>query len=180
MKNDRTPFLPLMRRDELVIKDADGEVLIYDCLRDEAHCLNVSAADIWRRCDGRNTPEEIANQLRSQQNQKSLNTKRQTIELVWLLLQEFSRRHLLDETSTVSTLPRASMTARISRRTAIKRLGVTAIAIPTVMSITVPTAKAATSCKSHCMPCSTGECCSGVCSNDNSTTGCSGSGFKCL
>jgi len=34
------------------VKQADGEVLIYDLERNKAHCLNNTAARVWQYCDG--------------------------------------------------------------------------------------------------------------------------------
>jgi hypothetical protein len=32
------------------------EVLLYDLQRDVGHCLNSTAAAIWKLCDGNNSP----------------------------------------------------------------------------------------------------------------------------
>ena len=60
MKAQSFATLPLARTNEIVTKEIDGELLIYDTTRDKAHCLNSSAASIWKLCDGRTTIQEMA------------------------------------------------------------------------------------------------------------------------
>ena len=64
----RTPLsqFPRLRADGLVIHELPDEVLVYDKLRDQAHCLNQTAALVWRACDGQCAPEEIARKLTTQ------------------------------------------------------------------------------------------------------------------
>ncbi|HBB89829.1 MAG TPA: hypothetical protein DC047_19660 [Blastocatellia bacterium] len=63
MKIEATKFLPLARRDAIITKEVDGELLVYDVTRDKAHCLNETAAAVWRLCDGRSSVSEISEQL---------------------------------------------------------------------------------------------------------------------
>lgn len=65
MKTQALEFLPKARSKALITKEVDGELLVYDRTRDKAHCLNESAAAIWKLCDGRTTPAEIARKLGS-------------------------------------------------------------------------------------------------------------------
>jgi len=48
--------LPQARSEDLVIQDIGDEVLVYDLTRHKAHCLNRTAALVWRKCDGTRTP----------------------------------------------------------------------------------------------------------------------------
>src|SRR4030095_5689768 len=82
--------LPQARRDQLVVRELPDEVLIYDLVRDKAHCLNQSAAAIWRLCDGQTTPAQIAKKL-----EKELGTPDERV--IWLALEELGKQHLLDE-----------------------------------------------------------------------------------
>jgi len=43
-----TATLPRARKDGLVIKELVNETLVYDLERDEAHCLNQTAALVWK------------------------------------------------------------------------------------------------------------------------------------
>src|SRR5712692_5533386 len=58
-------LLPRTRTDNLVIRELDDETLIFDMERDEAHCLNQTAALVWKYCDGRTTVEQAAHSLQS-------------------------------------------------------------------------------------------------------------------
>lgn len=181
MQNEPSGFRPAARREGIISKEADGELLIYDRVRDRAHCLNGSAAAIWKLCDGQTTPNEIAAKLSDAVQRQSPVVSRQSSvaeEVVWLALTELRRTHLLEESERSGHWPQTIL--GMSRRDAIRRIGLgAAIAIPVVASITAPTAvQAAVSCKDRCSPCSTGECCSGVCGN-SAATGCPGSGNKC-
>jgi len=172
MKTDTPRFLPEARREGIIIKELEDEVLIYDVERDKAHCLNPLAAKIWRHCDGGATPNEIAASLSHEQG--SLVDEK----VVWLGLEELRRANLLTKPCAEAMWPRVMS---MSRREAVRRIGLgAAIALPLVASMTAPTAvEAAVSCKGRCVLCTTGECCSGVCGN-NGVTGCTGAGNKCL
>jgi len=154
---------PRARTDRLVIKELPNEVLVYDLERDRAHCLNTTAAIVWKACDGSTTPEEIAAQL-LQVNAVpgSLSTARQESEsLVWNALHQLRRGHLLEENSSwPAILP------QVSRRDAIRRVAIgAAIALPLVASMTAPMPAQAGTCRSRNSSCSTGaQCCSTVCS----------------
>lgn len=54
---------PLARTDELVVEAIADEVLIYDQRTDEAHCLSVTAARVWRACDGTASAEQLGDEL---------------------------------------------------------------------------------------------------------------------
>lgn len=84
-------FLPEARRDGIIRKEVDGELLVYDLTRDKAHCLNESAAAIWKRCDGRTSTKEIAASLAKEVGA--------TVDerVVWLALADLRRSHLLEE-----------------------------------------------------------------------------------
>lgn len=151
-------FLPKARCEGIITREVDGELLIYDLDRDKAHCLNPSAAAIWKLCDGRTTAEEIANSLATQ----TRTTDDQDVVLI--ALADFGRSHLLDETGGNETGPYLPKTLLgMSRREAVKRIGVGA-SLPIIFSITAPTAQASTSCKGDGVACGAGpECCSGTC-----------------
>jgi len=54
---------PLARQDRLVVQELSEEVLVYDLDRHRAHCLNRTAALIWRHCDGSTSVAEMARRL---------------------------------------------------------------------------------------------------------------------
>lgn len=185
MKTQALEFLPKARSEALITKEVDGELLVYDRTRDKAHCLNESAAAIWKLCDGRTTPAEIARKLGGCPTPGSPTAQRPwgrtvsegaalhpTIDegLVWLALGELRRSQLLEEaadkTRNENQWPRPSMgIASMSRREAVRRIGFgAAIALPIVVSITAPTPAQAGTCKHANDTCSANaECCSGTC-----------------
>jgi len=156
----------MARNQGLVIQELPDEVLIYDLERDRAHCLNETAALVWRRCDGRNSTAEIArtlgDQLKCEVDEK----------IVWLALDQLGRNHLLEEQPS----PPQPMTA-MNRRVMVRALGITAAAaIPIVTSIVAPApAQAASGCVPAGQACTAGgtPCCGnsvcsgGICSNGN-------------
>ncbi|HVQ36424.1 MAG TPA: PqqD family protein [Pyrinomonadaceae bacterium] len=172
-------FLPLARRDGLIRKEVDGELLVYDRERNQAHCLNGSAAAIFKLCDGHTPVKEIAASLTKEVGA--------TVDerVVWLALTDLRRTHLLDEArSTLASddsnrsnqkqkndeWPR--VTLGMSRREAVRRIGLgVAIALPVVISITAPTPAQALSCVQAGGGCTTtAECCPNmglVCNGSN-------------
>jgi hypothetical protein len=52
--------LPKAKPDRLIVREIDGETLVYDRSRDAASCLNEFAAKVWRECDGETSVSEIA------------------------------------------------------------------------------------------------------------------------
>jgi PqqD family protein of HPr-rel-A system len=56
-------ILPPPRRDDVIEEELDGEVVLFDPRSGNTYRLNQTAAAVWRRCDGRATTREIAEQL---------------------------------------------------------------------------------------------------------------------
>lgn len=144
------------RRDGLVTRELENETLIYDLTRNKAHCLNETAALIWKNCDGRTTVPEMSEFL-GKELKVSVDEK-----LVWLALDKLGKAHLLE--ARIS-LPNEA--GRISRREAVRRLGLgAALAMPVVMSIVAPTAASAATCIGNGQPanCNMNEASSACCS----------------
>ncbi len=153
MKREREQGVPEARKDGLVVQYLSDEVLIYDQRRHKGHCLNQTAALVWKHCDGKTSASEMAQLL-----ERELKTPVKE-EVVWLALEQLGKTHLL---SKRVTLAQQGMT----RREVMKRMGLAAaVALPVVTSIVAPTAVQAATCKNSGQPCSTSsECCSGLCS----------------
>lgn len=151
MKRIPSAYLPRMRAHGLVIDELPDEVLIYDLDRHEAHCLNRSAALVWRACDGHTAPDAIARKLTVELDAEF------SEELVLHALGQLERFHLLEHTPTA----RARF-APLSRRQMVRRLGLAAaVAVPLITSIVAPTAVQAATCTPGGQPCSTTiACCS--------------------
>jgi len=123
-------MLPRCREDELIVRQLSDETLVYDLKRDKAHCLNHIAASIWRHCDGSTSVAELAVMLRQQFQMPADDA------VVWLALRQLQTARLLEESIELPADHR-----RCSRRTLIRRLGAAA-AVPIVMTILAPTARA--------------------------------------
>ncbi len=151
MKRIPPAHLPRMREDGLVIDDLPDEVLVYDLERHEAHCLNRSAALVWRACDGRSSPADIARRLTME-----LDTQF-SADLVLVALNQLERQNLLQQPAT---LP--AQFIALSRRQMVRRLGfAAAVAVPLVTSIVAPTAVQAATCQQSGHPCIPNKlCCS--------------------
>ena len=54
---------PRARKQGLVVTELPDELLVYDLERHKAHCLNPTAALVFKHCDGRRTVEQIARSL---------------------------------------------------------------------------------------------------------------------
>jgi hypothetical protein len=163
MTRDRD--LPQARSEGLIVRDLDDEVLVYDLERHKAHCLNKTAALIWRHCDGRTGVPRIKQILENDEG-PSVHE-----DIVWFGLRELERTHLLQHPIT-----NRSNRARVSRREAMKSIGfAVAVGLPLVTSILAPLASeaatllpngskctASSQCASHCC---NGSGKSGVCAN---------------
>jgi hypothetical protein len=57
---------PQAREDGLLVRDLGGEVIVYDLDQHAAHCLNPSAAAVFKRCDGSQTVTELVRGLREE------------------------------------------------------------------------------------------------------------------
>ena len=147
---------PRARRVGLIVEDLHGEVLVYDSERDKAHCLNQTAALVWKYCDGQTTISSMTNQL-----ERDLETSNVDERVVWYALEQLSKDHLLEE----DCVPPALLSG-LTRRQMVRALGIGAvIAVPLVATIVVPTAHAAVSCSSPGASCTaSATCCSGLCS----------------
>ena len=140
----RTPHsqFPRLRADGLVIHELPDEVLVYDKVRDQAHCLNQSAALVWRACDGQCAPEEIARKLTTQ---LAIAVPEDVVLLALAQLQEI---HLLEQQGPTSF-------AGISRRQMARSLGLTAaVSLPLITSIMAPAPAQAATCIAPGQPCS--------------------------
>jgi hypothetical protein len=160
-----TVALPRARKDGLVIKELPNETLVYDLERDEAHCLNQTAALVWKRCDGKTTIAKMTSLLQEQLG-TSVNA-----DVVWLAVKQLQRFHLIESYDAVPVV-----TPSVSRRNLVLKYAPAALVLPVIMSISAPTAaQAATNpaCATPPFPegcpctgdgdCVTGNCNAGLC-----------------
>ncbi len=135
---------PVARKQGLVVQEMPEEVLIYDLDTNKAHCLNNTAAFVWKSCDGKNTTKDIAQLF--EVNSGTLVSE----DLIWLAIDQLNEKNLLNK----------NVTAKFNlqnRREVIKKIGMASmIALPIVASLAAPTSvMAATSCT---CPAGIGDC----------------------
>jgi Coenzyme PQQ synthesis protein D (PqqD) len=157
MKSKENGHIALARKRELIVKELSDEVLVYDLSDNKAHCLNQTAAFVWKHCDGENTVPEIAAMM-AEEWKKPVGE-----EIVWLALKQLSRAKLLEEPVTAT-----GESMRASRRAVLRKLGAAAALTPMVISLVAPTASAGASIPPVCLTCSSfagGKTCPDVCNN---------------
>jgi hypothetical protein len=154
MKSKAEQIKPQARKEGLVIQRVADEVLVYDKDRNKAHCLNETAAAVWKHCDGKTTVEEMTSLL-----EKQLEVPVDEAVLGFGL-DQLEKAHLLEE-----PINRVSNGKAISRREVMRRIGVgAAVALPLVTSIIAPRAAAAANCRTAGQSCTgNGQCCSNSC-----------------
>jgi Coenzyme PQQ synthesis protein D (PqqD) len=145
---------PCVRADGLVVHALTDEVLVYDLERHKAHCLNHTAALIWKHCNGQTSVSEMVRMLEGEMQTPVPE------DVVWLALQQLRKARLLAEQTHTPGRGKG-----MSRREVMRRLGWgAAVALPLVTSIVAPTAVEAATCLGSGSACTTGaQCCSGLC-----------------
>lgn len=160
---------PIARKDELVIQEMGGEILVYDLRTDKAICLNQTSALVWQNCDGKKDALGIAKNI-----EKELGSK-VTEDFVWFAISQLKKESLLENKTLVNKFE------GMSRREVIKKVGLgTMVALPIVSGLIAPTAAMAqsavmcscpngqapnaTSC-TNSTQCMAGQTCSGVTCN---------------
>ncbi len=149
------PQAPVARKEGLVIQEMPDEILVYDMETNQAHCLNQTAASVWRSCDGVNSVTDITKKL-----EKEFNT---TIpeDFVWLAIDQLSKDHLLEKEVETKI-------SGLSRREVIKRIGFASMAaLPVVAMLSFPQSALAVACPNS------------ICSNTAGSGGCAGTQHCC-
>ena len=151
---------PTARTSGLVVQDVPDEVLVYDLESNKAHCLNQTAAMVWKACDGKTSVPEIARRIGSQTGENVSD------DLVWLAIDQLQENSLLEAQIQ-------SKFAGRSRREALKKIGMASmIALPIIASLAAPTsvmASTSCNCPGGATPQGNGECalqtpnCGGTC-----------------
>lgn len=156
MKEETT--LPRARTLGLIVEGLEDELLVYDLKRQKSHCLNRAAAQIWERCDGRTSADEMARAI-SRDAGTGEGGKGMSEEAVWVGLRQLAGAHLLEGKLRVP-----AGAAKVTRRELVKRAAAVAVSVPVILTITAPTAKAQASCLPRDSACTlNSQCCSGNC-----------------
>jgi hypothetical protein len=120
---------PKARRDGLILQELPDELLIYDQKTHRAHCLNASAAAVFRIADGSRSIDAIARDAGASLG-ASLGE-----DMVWLALDELAENDLL-ESPLSRDVPRPTRREVLAVGAA---SGAAAIMLPVVLAITAPT-----------------------------------------
>ncbi len=124
----------------MLIRDLGDEVVVYELESHRGHCLNRTAALVWRACDGRRSMAGIAAQLG-----RALGLPPDE-DLVRYTIRRLRGARLLDAGS--------QMTPTLTRRELARRIGQAAV-LPVVVSLLAPRpAEAAGTCRDgiDCVP----------------------------
>ena len=121
---------PLARQANLVVTELQNEVLLYDLDRDQASCLNQTAALVWKFADGESSVDEIAARMAAELK-TSVDAR-----VVWYAIDQLGKKDLLQ---TRLTIP--AQYTRMTRRDFLVKAGVAGaiVAIPVIISLTAPT-----------------------------------------
>ena len=133
MQSERNNTCPRARREGLVVKPIDNEVLVYDETAKRAHCLNRAAALVWGYCDGATSIASMAPKLASDMGGAADD------EVVHFALRQLAERDLLEEAPVLPS------DVAVSRRQLLARLGMAAALVPVVTSLLAPSAASAQS-----------------------------------
>lgn len=148
--------MPIARTERLVIQEMPGEILVYDLETDKAHCLNRTAAAVWKFCDGKNTVADIRRRL-AETSGKPVGE-----DLIWLAIDCLNESRLLENQPPVFV--------NRNRREVIKKIGLAAVvALPLITSLVAPKAAHAGS------TCNFG----GACACTSGSASCSASASNC-
>lgn len=117
---------PIARKNDLVVQETSDEVLVYDLKTSKAHCLNSSAAMIWKSCNGSNTVADIVREFEN----NGIGSVSE--DFVWLAIDQLNEKDLLAN----NTVTRFN---GFSRRKALKTIGLaSAVALPVIASLVAP------------------------------------------
>ena len=164
MKNE----FPLARFESIIVQELKDEILVCDTKSNRVFCLNQTAGEVWKLCDGKTDVRQIA--------EKMTKKLRANVgeEMVLFSLEELSRENLLAR--KVST---KELFANVPRREVIRKIGLSSmIALPLITAVTMPKAvQAQSGCPApggggpipngcpclDCSECESGCCFGGVC-----------------
>jgi hypothetical protein len=126
---------PVARKGGLVVRDLADEVVVYDTERHEAHCLNRTAAVVFRHADGQRDVSDLAALLDPDGTSGAEG-------FVEMALAQLGEARLLENA------PPSGFEPGLARRDAMRRVGLgAAILLPLVTSILAPSpAEAAATC----------------------------------
>jgi len=131
----QNPQFPTARKTGLVVQEMPDELLVYDTENNKAHCLNRTAAFVFKSCDGGKSAADIPSLYSLESGNKM------SEDMVWLAIDQLNENDLLEQQVK-------SLFAGQSRRDVIKKIGfASVVALPVIASLVAPkNAIAAASC----------------------------------
>src|SRR5437016_1583162 len=136
--SDAAERLPFARnRDELLVEQLPDELLVFDRVNQQGHCLNRIAAIVWERCDGVTTVAALAAALEA----AGIAGGREVVVTALAQLQAARLVAAPPEPEPVATSSARAAGGTVARRRALKRIGLiagAALAFPLVQSIVAP------------------------------------------
>jgi len=146
---------PKARTDGLIVHTLEDETIVYDLERDRLHCLNPTAAFVFRLCDGHTSPRILAQRVSERFALPADDA------IVGYALDLLERANLLEVGGSVGPDPVAP-----SRRELIRRVGLAGalgVLVPAVVSMVAPPPAAAASCRTQGGCCNNQQdCCPGL------------------
>ena len=119
--------LPKARTIEIVEQNLGNELLIYDLTAHRTYTLNETLKIVFRACDGKTSFDDLKRENKF------------TDEIIYLALDELRKHQLVEDAGDLSL-------TRMKRREIIRKIGLTAVISPPVISsIVAPTAAHAAS-----------------------------------
>ena len=119
--------LPLARKQDLIVKELQDEVVVFDSKRNKAFCLNQTSAAVWKSCNGQTTIAEMTTQLRAIDASIS-------DSVVWFALHQLETDGLMQQTIAAPT-----EVVGLTRKDVIRKFGLAAAVVPLVAVLVAPT-----------------------------------------
>ncbi len=145
---------PKARRRGLLVRDLGGEVVVYELESHRGHCLNRTAALVWRACDGRKSVAGIAAHVAREAGVPV------DEDLVRYALRRLRDARLLDPATPEAATP--------TRRELARHIGQLAL-LPVVVSLVAPKPAEAATCAATCLCDCSGQANWTSCSKDGLT-----------
>lgn len=130
-----TKAFPLSRRRDLLTRELENEILIYDLEVNKAFSLNHTSSAVWLACDGKRNISQITESVSAELNTPA------TEDLIWFTIDELKKLNLIENGEQINSIFNG-----VSRREVIKKVGLgTMVALPVIAALTAPSAANASS-----------------------------------
>ena len=160
---------PVSRTDDLVVQDANGEILIYDLRSNKAFCLNETSSLVWKACDGTRDISELRTSVGEALGSKVSD------DFIWLALDQLKKDSLVDDVPDMN-----GRFEGLSRRDVIRKIAVgSMVALPVVAGLVAPPAHAQASVCGTTCTCRGDTTAGAICATNGGGTPCPGAPAGC-